>query len=289
METRNDNNEINKSTDGEVTEKQYFISSEKFKLILKYQDEIFKATEVSPSIRKMVNDLINDKNLGEIKDIIIRNINNATAKIEIASLSEKLVGSDQQNQEKQARIDELHRQNQQVQANLEHYRAASLEQRLTDQQRYEQQQKQLEQTVQQGNQELTQLRNEKISLQHHYQQTSFENSSMKIQLDNINAQHELITSRLTDAVSELAKKTQDQQHWQDRYQALQEKNDELNQSHVNLMTQHAMLSQQSETMKTELNELHDQNKLLAHEKWILGQEKAQLYGQLKQLETRVNQ
>lgn len=80
----------------------------------------------------------------------------ANAKIEIASLSEKLVGSDQQNQEKQARIDELHRQNQQVQANLEHYRA-------------------------------------------------------------------------------------------------------------------------------------DQNKLLAHEKWILGQEKAQLYGQLKQLETCVNQ
>jgi hypothetical protein len=31
-------------------------------------------------------------------------------------------------------------------------------------------------------------------------------------------------------------------------------------------------------------ELREQNKLLAHEKWILGQEKAQLYGQLKQLQ-----
>lgn len=70
------------------------------------------------------------------------------AKIEIATLSEKLAGTDQQNQEKQARIDELHRQNQQVQTNLEHYRAASLEQRLTDQQRHAQQHKQLEQTVQ---------------------------------------------------------------------------------------------------------------------------------------------
>ena len=71
------------------------------------------------------------------------------ARIEIATLTEKLAGAEQQNQEKQARIDELHRQNQQIQVNLEHYRAASLEQRLTDQQRCEQQQKQLEQTVQQ--------------------------------------------------------------------------------------------------------------------------------------------
>ena len=39
--------------------------------------------------------------------------------------------------------------------------------------------------------------------------------------------------------------------------------------------------------KTELAELREQNKVLAHEKWVLGQEKSQLYGQLKQLETCV--
>jgi hypothetical protein len=36
--------------------------------------------------------------------------------------------------------------------------------------------------------------------------------------------------------------------------------------------------------RSEINELREQNKLLAHEKWILGQEKAQFYGQMKQLQ-----
>jgi chromosome segregation ATPase len=73
----------------------------------------------------------------------------ADSKIEAATLIEKLAGFEQQNQEKQVRIEELRQQNQQIQANLEHYRAASLEQRMADQQRYEQHQKQLEQALQQ--------------------------------------------------------------------------------------------------------------------------------------------
>lgn len=42
-------------------------------------------------------------------------------------------------------------------------------------------------------------------------------------------------------------------------------------------------------MKVDIKELRDQNKLLAHEKWELGQEKAQLYGQLKKIESLTNQ
>ena len=211
----------------------------------------------------------------------------ANAKIEIATLSEKLVGADQQNQEKQARVEELHRQSQQVQANLEHYRAASLEQRLTDQQRYEQQQKQLEKTIQQINQELVQIQREKVTLQQHNKQSNFENGALKTQLNKLEIQHESMTTRLTDILNELAKQTQAQQHWLGQFQALQEKYDAQNKSLFELQTQHVMLLQQSETIKTELKELREQNKILAHEKWMLGQEKAQLYGQLKQLESCV--
>lgn len=209
----------------------------------------------------------------------------ANAKIEIATLTEKLAGAEQQNQEKQAHMDGLQRQNQQIQANLEHYRNASLEQRLADQQRYEQQQKQLEQTIQQVNQELAQIRHEKLALQQQYQQIIFDNSSMKAQLDQIHAQHESITIRHADLLSELARKTQDQQHWQERFQTLQETHEGQNQSLIDLKTQHAILLQQSETIKSELKELREQNKVLAHDKWILGQEKAQLQGQLKQMES----
>ena len=209
----------------------------------------------------------------------------ANAKIEIAILSEKLAGSNQQNQEKQARVDELHRQNQQVQSNLEHYRAASLEQRLADQQRYEQQQKKLEQTAQLLNQELTKVQNEKLALQQETQRITFEYDGIRTQLSKLEMQYESVTSRLTDTVNELAKETHEQQHWQEQFKKLQIKHNDQNQSFIDLKTQYATLMQQSEAMTIEIKELREQNKLLAHEKWELGQEKAQLYGQLKQLES----
>ncbi len=208
-------------------------------------------------------------------------------KIEIATLSEKLVGTEQQNHEKRARIDELHRQNQQIQTNLEYYRNASLEQRLADQHRYEEQQKQLEHTIQKINQELEKIKREKLEFQQQHQQFIFENTNLKTQLDKLNTQHESLTTHLAEILSELAKKTQGQQHWQEQFELLQAKYDTQNESLFNIKTQQATLFQQSETNRSEINELREQNKLLAHEKWILGQEKAQLYGQLKQLESSI--
>src|SRR5205823_2111634 len=76
-------------------------------------------------------------------------------------------------QEKQGRIDELHRLNKQVQENLEHYYEASREQRMLDQQRHEQTQTQLAQTINQLQQELTVLNQQKNSLQHEFEQIRY--------------------------------------------------------------------------------------------------------------------
>jgi len=43
--------------------KQHFFNNEKFQLLKQCQQEIFEATEVSPSLRKIINDLINPENL----------------------------------------------------------------------------------------------------------------------------------------------------------------------------------------------------------------------------------
>ena len=51
-----------------------------------------------------------------------------------------------------------------------------------------------------------------------------------------------------------------------------------------LQKQIALLSQQLSTAENQLDEIRQQNKLLAHEKWQLGQEAAQLIGQLKKIE-----
>lgn len=209
------------------------------------------------------------------------------SKLEIVALTEKHTGLEQQHTQKQEYNDELRRQNQQIQANLEHYRNATLEQRITDQQRHEHQLKQLEQTVHKINQELKTVHHEKTVFQQETKQLTFENEEFKKQLDKLNEKHDSINIHLADTLNELGRKTQDQQHWREHSQALQTKYDELNQSFYEIKTQYAMLKKESEAMKAELRESREQNKLLAHEKWELGQQKSQLYGQLKHLESCV--
>ena len=224
--------------------------------------------------------------LAHEKDAVERLLSNA--KVEIASLTEKYAGLEQQNQQKQDHVDELRRQNQQAQANLEHYRNASLEQRNIDQQRYEQQLKQLEQINQETSQNLKSAKHEKSVLQQENQKTLFENDNLKAHANRIEIQHEAVAVRLNDLTNELAKKAHEQQHWQEKFAAMKTKYDEQNKSFLRLETQHAKLLQQSETVMAELKELRDHNKLLAHEKWEIGQEKALLQGQLKQLESCVD-
>ena len=209
----------------------------------------------------------------------------ADAKIEAAALTEKYAGLKRQTQEKQKYIDEIQRQNQQIQANLEHYRASVLEQRTIEHQRYEQQQGQFEQIIRQINQELVEVRQENTALQQQCQRANFERDGLRVELDKLNAQHESVATRLTETLNELSRKEEAQQHWQNQCGVLTTKFDEQNKSFVELQTKHAMLLQQLETTNDEIKELRKQNNSLANEKWELGQEKARLYGQLKQVES----
>jgi hypothetical protein len=59
-------------TGTEVTEssdiKQYFINDANFILLKNYQQSIFQSTELSPAIRKIVNELITVENLEKVKE-----------------------------------------------------------------------------------------------------------------------------------------------------------------------------------------------------------------------------
>ena len=200
------------------------------------------------------------------------------SKIEAAAMTEKLNGLEQKIAEKQIRIDELHKQHKQTQANLEHYRTASLEQRTLDQQRFEQQQKLSEQTILKMNQKLIQSSEEKLTLQQQSQKIIFEKENLKSELYKLNMQHEITMTHLSDAKNELVKATQSLE----QLNVLKIKFDEKNKILIELQTQHALTKQQLETEKLKSKEIGEQNKTLASEKWQLGQEKAQLYGQLKQ-------
>lgn len=207
------------------------------------------------------------------------------AKVEIASWTEKYAGLECQIQEKQAHITELQKQNQQIQANLEHYRESVLEQRLAEQNRYEQQQRQFELTIQQLNQEISVIKKESMDFKQQSQQACIEKEGLQKQLDKLIERYEEAEERLAKALNALAKKEEAQKHKEEQYNALSIKLDGLSKECSELKIQAAVVQQQADATKIELEEVRKQNKLLANEKWELGQEKAKLYGQLKQFES----
>lgn len=187
-------------------------------------------------------------------------------------------------EEKQIHVDELHRLNKQVQENLEHYREASREQRMQDQQRHEQVEMQLEQTIQKIKQELTLTNQHTVTLQQELEQMRFAKTALQNQYEQLTKQQEIIQAELQHTQKEMIQHAHAEQHWQKQYQKAQEKADEQNTAWINLQTQFALTTQKLSDLQIEFKEIAEQNKLLSHEKWILAQEKAQLIGQLKQFE-----
>ena len=207
----------------------------------------------------------------------------AKSHVDIAALEAKYDGLAQQFADKQTRIEELHKQNKQTQANLEHYRAASLEQRQQDQQRTEQREREFTQAVQQLKIENGSLRQQKTQLQQSHDQLQSAASELKTRLEQMALHAEKMSAELMEVNTALAKKAASEQHWQFQHDKINTKWEEQIKTTTELQTKNVDLSQKIIEMKTELNNIAEQNKILAHDKWILGQEKAQLYGQLKQV------
>jgi hypothetical protein len=66
--TYNKNDCIEEENNKTIEIKQYFINHEKYQLLRLYQQCIFEATEISPTIRKIVNEIICVENLEKIKE-----------------------------------------------------------------------------------------------------------------------------------------------------------------------------------------------------------------------------
>ena len=208
-----------------------------------------------------------------------------TYKSEIIGLQAKQDGGTQQLQEKQDRIEDLNHQNRQIQANLEHYRTASAEQRQVDQQRFEQRQTELEKTVQTLQYDLLQSQQEKAKLKQAKEQLRFENGILESKVDKIAAQNEAIIAKLNEAQEALSQEKSGQQHWKAQYEDIYAKWEERYKRNTELKADQAVLQHQVDTLNATLTEATSKNSVLAHEKWILGQEKSQLFGQLKQIES----
>lgn len=209
----------------------------------------------------------------------------ADTKTEIAALQAKQDGLVDQLAEKQARIDELHKQNKQTQANLEHYRTASLEQRQLDKQQAEQQQRELVQAMQQLKMENESLRQQKIQLQQLQGELQSTLISTQAELSNASKHIETLSVELMEAKLSLAQKAESERYLQIQHDKVFAEREEQMKTMADMKLENALLSQQMAIIKKDHDVLAEQSKLLAHDKWILGQEKAQLLGQVNQLQS----
>jgi hypothetical protein len=66
MQFRNDVKD-SKTTKEEGEARQYLISDANFQLLKQCQKDVYDATETSPSIRKIINAIINEENINKVK------------------------------------------------------------------------------------------------------------------------------------------------------------------------------------------------------------------------------
>ena len=72
MKFSNDTTEDNKQPNNDTIDtKQFLISNEKFQLLTAFQKEVYEKTEITPSRRKIINELITEENLNKIKSKFI--------------------------------------------------------------------------------------------------------------------------------------------------------------------------------------------------------------------------
>ena len=119
------------------------------------------------------------------------------------------------------------------------------------------------------------------------EQLVFEKNSLVLQLNQQTAQCTTLIEKLNAANMDLTKQISLHQHWQEQHESIYAKWEEQRTKNTELQTELAIITQKLTTTTAALEENLNQNKKMANEKWILGQEKAQLFGQLKQLGSQI--
>lgn len=200
-----------------------------------------------------------------------------------ALLDSKNEATLQQLQDKQDRVNELNHLHKQTQSNLLHYQESSREQRQLELQRHEQQQYQLTQIINQLEQKLIASQQQYAGLNEKFYQSCEEKEVIQKSNHALQSQIDKMQIQLTQVEKNDAEKTQALNQLQAQAKILKEKLNQQGDINVDLQKQIAILSQQLSNSQHGAKELSDQNKSLISEKWLLGQEKGQLEGQLKQL------
>jgi hypothetical protein len=254
--------------------------------IIELQQENEKYKTNNQRWQKLYNQWLIEKNQLNNEKITIEQALDLAYK-ENASFSTKNDALISQLKDKNERIEELNRLHKQAQENLEHYRESVREQRFLDQQQFEQQKLQLQQEIKLLKDHLTTQRDKINVLEQQYQYLQQSSSTLEKNNNQLHSELKQTIIQLKQLEKEKIEYLHASQHWQNQYKELQqivsEKNNQLNDNQVETK----LLSDKLIDMKQILNEIKEQNKILIHDKWVLAQEKAQLEGQLKQMQNMI--
>lgn len=209
------------------------------------------------------------------------------SEIKIAALEEKNTGLTAAHHQAQQHLNELRRQHDTMQANLEHYRTASQEQRHIEQERHAQAQQNLETRICQLQACCDQQIAAQRHLEQHCQQLTFEKEALTASLQKKENGFSVLQTQLARVEQACAQATHGQAHWREQYEMLSYRSQQEHDAGVTTQAECAMLRQEHATMQQTLEAIRHQNKNLAEEKWMLAQEKAQLQGQLQQLQSMI--
>ncbi len=246
------------------------------------QQEIFQQKQTTIKMQNAYNEL-NEKYrvLSNDKSALEQVIQEQ--KIQQASLLAIQNNFEGQLLEKQARIDELNHLNQQVQNNLEHYRQASREQRLLEQQQYEARQNELEKRNHKLQENWTTILTENTKLKSEFEQLSFVHVKLKNDYSDIQKSHLEKTEKLSEIRHLMSEKMNLLQLVNDQKKIDKEKIEAQQDKIVELEKISAALAEKNKSQEEKTKELISQNKTLAHEKWLLDSEKSRLVAQVEKI------
>lgn len=200
-----------------------------------------------------------------------------------ASWKAKEEGLIQKIAEKQGYIEELARQNKQAQRNLEHYQEAALEQRQEEQKKAEAKERELNQAIQQLRIDLEKQKEDRSILKQGLDQLTFEKGSLQAQLDKMTTHYETTSEKLIEEKQIVVQVRSENEAVKNQLGTTNKKLEGLAEDIITLKTECAIKAQEITIIKEKLEEITEHNRILAQEKWELGQEKAKILGQFKQL------
>lgn len=207
---------------------------------------------------------------------------------EKTAFQSRMDAQSEQLREKGERIDELHRLHTQVQMNLEHFREATREQRMIEQQQFEQQKQEFQLEAKSLKDQLVIMRDKVLTSQQQHQSlqqayTSLVAAQAKLEEKSDRQQQQIIElEKLKNEFQQTAA------HWETQCRKAQEIQDEKTIKLIDSQAEVKALAQQLSDAKQQLRDAIDQNKFIAQEKWELAQEKAQMEGQMKQMQKMIS-